>query len=266
MPRLGFPFFRRARPDDKLTVVEHLTELRVRIIISVAALVGAFGAAYAFNDWLLDVLQRPLPVEQRDNLKTFSPTEPFFTILKVSFWAAVLASIPVWLYQLYAFVIPAVAEQSRRAMLLIVAGISSLFLAGVAFGYYVVLPVALRFLLDFGGDSFDTQLRAGEYFGFATALLLGSGLMFEVPVAMVAFARMGITTAAMYRRQWRVALVVIAAIAAILPGGDPASMFLLMIPQIVLYTVGIWLAAVFGAAPLWTRDAWAADEEPEGTA
>jgi len=150
-------------------------------------------------------------------------------------------------------------------MLLIVAGISSLFLAGVAFGYFIVLPVALRFLLDFGGDSFDTQLRAGEYFGFAMGLMLGAGLMFELPAAMLAFARMGLATAAMYRRQWRVALVAIAAIAAILPGGDPSSMFLLMIPQIFLYALGIWLAAIFGGTPIWVGETRAGDEQPEST-
>ena len=263
MARLRFPFLRRARLEDKYTVVEHLTELRVRIIIALGALIVAFGVAYAFHTDLIDLLQRPLPDDQRDSLKTFSPTEPFFTVLKVSFWAAVIASLPIWLYQLYAFVIPAVAEQSRRVMLVIVAGISTLFLAGVAFGSFVVLPVALRFLLDFGGDSFDTQLRAGEYFGFAMGLMLGAGLMFELPAAMLAFARMGLTTAAMYRKQWRVALVVIAAIAAILPGGDPSSMFLLMIPQVFLYILGIWLAAVFGGTPIWARETWARDEEPE---
>jgi sec-independent protein translocase protein TatC len=263
LARLRLPWLRRARPDERLTVVEHLTELRARLIISLVALVAAFAVTYTFHDALIDILQRPLPESQQDQLKTFSPTEPFFTVLKVSFWAAVLLAIPVWLYQLYSFVIPAVAHQSRRVMLLIVAGVSALFLAGVAFGYLIVLPVALNFLLDFGADSFDTQLRAGEYFGFATALLLGAGLMFEVPVAMLALARMGITTASFYRRQWRVAIVAIAAIAAILPGGDPFSMFLLMIPQLLLYQVGIWLAAAFGAPPLWVREAWAAGPDED---
>lgn len=257
------PFIQRAEPDDRLTVVEHLSELRGRIIISALALIVAFAVAYTFNKTLIEILERPLPPDQKGELKTFSPTEPFFTILKVSFWAAVIASVPVWCYQLYAFIIPAVADQPRRIMLLVVAGVSSLFLAGVAFGYFVVLPVALSFLLDFGGDAFDTQLRAGEYFSFATTLLLGAGLIFEVPVAMLALARMGVATAQMYRKQWRVAIVAIAAIAAILPGGDPFSMFLLMIPQLILYQVGIWLAAAFGGPPLWMRERWISEQEPE---
>ena len=172
-------------------------------------------------------------------------------------------ALPVWLYQLYAFVIPAVQDQPRRRMLLVVAGASSLFLAGVAFGFFVVLPVALDFLLGFGGDTFLTQVRAGEYFSFVTTLMLASGLMFEVPVAMLALARIGVTSADFYIRHWRVAIVLIAALAAILPGGDPFSMLLLMVPQIVLYGLGIWLAKRFGRPPLWAREAWSADDDED---
>jgi sec-independent protein translocase protein TatC len=252
---------RRIAPHEELTVVEHLDELRRRLIISVVALVAAFIVAYVFRDQLLDILTEPLPGD-RDTLITLSPTEPLFTVLKVCFGAAVVAALPIWLYQLYAFIIPAVSEQSRRRMLAVVAGVSGLFLAGVAFSYFVVLPVALPFLIDFGTDAgLVVQLRAGEYFGFALSLLLAGGLVFEVPVAMLALARIGVVTAGQFRRGWRVAIVVIAFVAAILPGGDPFSMLLLMIPQILLYQVGIWLAAAFGADPLWTRAAWRTDSD-----
>ncbi len=244
---------RRARPDDALSLSEHLAELRTRLIVSVLALVIAFAGMYAVHDSLLDILTWPLP-DDAGPLITLSPTEPFFTVLKVTFWAAVLVALPVWLYQAYAFVIPAVTHQSRRVTLAIVTALSGLFMAGVAFGYAVVLPVALNFLVGFGGDNFNSQLRAGEYFAFATSMLLASGLMFEVPIAMAALARMGVASAGLYRRQWRVALVAIAVLAAILPGGDPFSMLLLMIPQILLYAVGIALSARFGQAPMWRRD------------
>jgi sec-independent protein translocase protein TatC len=251
---------RRVRPDDQLSVVEHLDELRRRLIIAGLALVVAFAAMYAIHDQLIDFLKRPLPDDlSAQDLITLSPTEPFMVVLKVCFWSALILAVPVWLYQLYAFCIPAVAEQSRRRMLAVVGGVSALFVGGAAFGYFVVLPVALNFLLSFGDGVFTTQVRAGEYFAFCTSLVFASGLLFEVPVAMLALARMGIATADMYRRQWRVAIVVIAAIAAALPGGDPLSMLLLMIPQIALYVLGIWLAKVFGGPPLWSRDAWAGE-------
>jgi sec-independent protein translocase protein TatC len=244
---------RRARPDESLSLPEHLSELRTRLIVSVLALVIAFIGMYAVHDRLLDILTWPLP-DDADQLITLSPTEPFFTVLKVSFWAAILVALPVWLYQVYAFVIPAVADQSRRVTLAVVAALSGLFMAGVAFGYLVVLPVALNFLVGFGGENFNSQLRAGDYFAFATSLLLASGLMFEVPIAMAALARMGVASATLYRKQWRVALVAIAVLAAILPGGDPFSMLLLMIPQIILYGVGIALSARFGQAGFWRSD------------
>jgi sec-independent protein translocase protein TatC len=252
---------RRVRPDERLTVVEHLDELRRRVLVSAAALVVAFIAMYAIHEQLLSFLQRPLPAGEEARLLTLSPTEPFYLVIKVSFWAAVLVALPVWLYQLYAFVIPAVADQPRRRVMAVVGGISALFLGGVAFAYFVVLPVALRFLLGFGDGLFETQIRAGEYFSFATTMLLAGGLLFEVPIAMAAFARLGVVTAAVFRRHRRIAICVIALIAAILPGGDPLSMILLMIPQLLLYEVGILLAAALGSTPLWRREAWAAGED-----
>ncbi len=264
MARLSGTRLQRVGRDDRLSVVEHLDELRRRVIVSVIALVVAFAVAYAFQDQLLEILQWPLPDRYKDTgLITLSPTEPFFTVLKVCFWTAILAALPIWLYQAYAFVIPAVQDQPRRRMLAIVGGASGLFVAGVAFGYFVVLPVALQWLLNFGGENFDTQVRAGEYYGFVTTLLLGAGLMFEVPIAMLALARIGVASASLYRRQWRVAIVVIALIAAILPGGDPFSMLLLMIPQIVLYMLGIVLAARWGGPPLWARRAWMSDADDD---
>jgi sec-independent protein translocase protein TatC len=249
-----------------MPLVAHLDELRRRIIISILALVVAFGGLYAVHGRLIEILAAPLPARYEHTLLTLSPTEPFFVTLKVVFWASVLVALPVWLYQVYAFVVPAVGDQSRRRSLAVVGGLSGLFVAGVTFGYFVVLPVALKFLLGFGDGNFNVQLRASEHFGFATTMLLASGLLFEVPVAMLAFARLGIVTAAMYRRHWRVALVAIAVFAAILPGGDPFSMILLMLPQIALYVLGTWLASVFGGPPLWDRAAWTPDEEPEVTA
>jgi sec-independent protein translocase protein TatC len=250
---------RRVTSDEQLTVVEHLDELRRRIIVSVVALVAAVCVTYAFHEQILRWLADPLPGGERQRLVTLAPTEALFTVLKVSLWAALVLALPIWLYQLYAYVIPAVADQPRRRMLLVVGGVALLFLGGAAFGYFIVLPVALDFLLSFGDDLFTNTLRAGDYYGFAIGLILGTGLMFEIPIAMLAFARLGLATASLYRRQWRVALVAIAIIAAILPGGDPASMLLLMAPQLVLYVLGIWLAKVFGQPAPWARELWTED-------
>jgi sec-independent protein translocase protein TatC len=244
---------RRVLPDERLALVDHLDELRRRVIVSALALVAAFAALYAVHERLLRLIERPLPHHQL--LVTLSPTEPFMTVVKVVFWAALLVALPVWLYQLYAYVMPAVAHQTRRRSLAIVGAVAALFGAGVTFGYVVVLPVALRFLLGVGHGLFVVQLRADEYFAFATTMLLAAGLLFEVPVAMAALSRLGVVSASAFRRNRRLAIVVIAAIAAVLPGGDPFSMILLMLPQLALYELGIAVTAFMerraGRVSLW---------------
>lgn len=249
---MPLPRIRRAGRDEQLSVVDHLHELRNRLLICLVAIVVAFAGLYAVRDGLLDFLQQPLPERYRETgLITLSPTEPFFTTLKVVFWASIIVAIPVWLYQLYAYVVPAVGEHSRRVTLAVVAGVSALFLGGVAFGYWAVLPVALDFLLGFGADQFQAEVQAGSYYGFVTTLMLGAGIMFEVPAAMVTLARLGVVTADQFVSQWRIAVVVIAVIAAILPGGDPFSMLLLMAPQLLLYALGVVLARRFGRPLVW---------------
>lgn len=247
MRRLSF--VRRISRDERLSLVGHLDELRRRIFVSLAALVVAFIGMYALHSSLMTFLQRPLPGDRQ--LVTFAVSEAFFTVLKVSAYSALIVALPVVLYQVYAFIIPAVADQSRRRMLLVVAGISALFLAGAAFGFFIVLPVALDWLLGFGDDIFVNTLRANEYYGFVTMFTLASGLMFEVPVAMAGLSMMGIVPAHMYTRHWRIALVVIAFVAAALPGGDPFSMLLLMAPQVLLYAFGVWLARLLGRPAPW---------------
>ncbi len=249
--------------DERLSIVDHLHELRRRLITSVVVLVVAFVVAYIYRDSILHFLTRPLPAKQRhEGLITLSPTEPFITVLEVCLWTAILIALPVLLYQVYAFVIPAVGRHTRRRMLVIVAAVSGLFLGGVAFGYYLVLPVALKFLLGFGGSEFTSQVRAQDYFGFVATLLFATGFTFEVPLAMAAFARMGLVTPQMYRKQWRLAIVGIAAIAAFLPTADPFSMLLVMLPMIALYLAGIWLASIFGRPLVWRRNPWVDGGEP----
>lgn len=250
----------RVDPDDRLSVVEHLTELRKRLFISVITLAVAFAVLYVFNEWLLDLLLDPLAPEYR-KLLALSPTEPFMVILKVVFGAAILVTLPVLLYQLYAYVVPAIGQQTRRKTLAIVGAVSALFLGGVVFVYFLVLPVALQWLLGFAGNDFEVALRANEYFSFALTIMFAGGLVFEVPIAMLVLARLGLVSAQQFRKGWRIAVVVIAFVAAILPGGDPVSMLLLMIPQLILYAVGIWLASTFGRPAPWAREGSGSDVE-----
>jgi sec-independent protein translocase protein TatC len=235
----------RLRPvshEDRLTLVEHLDELRTRLIISIAVFVIAFGLCFWQNHLLLDLLNNPLP-GNRDPL-TLSPTEPFVTTVTVSAYAAILLSLPVVLYQLYAFVLPAFSPNERRVIFPILMMVPFLMFAGVAFGYFVVLPAALKFLLHFNADDFNIQIRAREYYSFAAMTLVALGVLFQIPVVILALTRAGITSTRQLRHLRRHAIVVIAIIAMLLPGTDPVTMLISMIPLLVLYELSILLAVL----------------------
>ena len=237
----------RIRPvsnEDRLTVVEHLDELRWRLIVSVAAVAVGFGLCFWQNHLILELLNDPLPGTRRP--VTFGVTEPFFTTVTVSAYGAILASAPVILYQLYAFVTPAFAARERRVVLPLVMMAPFLMIAGVLFGYFVVLPAALKFLLHFNSDEFNIQIRAREYYSFAALTLAALGLIFQLPVVILGLTRLGLTNARQLRRVRRYAIVVIAVVAMALPGTDPITMLLEMAPLIALYEVSIVLAAILG--------------------
>jgi sec-independent protein translocase protein TatC len=232
---------RRLRPiatDDHLTTEEHLAELRDRMFVCAAVVAVAFVAMYLMRSRLIALLVAPLPRDHR-TLATLSPTEPFTTTMSAVFWASIVISLPVLIYQAYAFAAPAMSTPSKRRMAATAAALSALFVGGVAFTYAIVMPTALRFLLGFGGSAFNVQLRANEYLSFATTLLIAGGIVFELPVVMLSMARLGIADARAFSRHRRLAIIVMTVIAAILPGGDAVSMLMLLGAEIILYEVGI---------------------------
>ena len=237
----------RIRPvahDERLTLVEHLDELRTRIIIAIAAFVVAFGLCFWQNHEILDLLNDPLP-NGRVPL-TLSVTEPFVTTMTVSAYGALLISLPIILYQVYAFVLPAFSPSERRIALPILMLVPVLFVGGVVFGYFVVLGPAVHFLLNFNDNQFNIQVRARDYYSFVALTLLAMGLVFQVPMGIIAVTRLGITTPRQLRRWRGQAYVVIAVVAALLPSVDPVSMMLEMVPLIVLFELSIVLASLLG--------------------
>jgi sec-independent protein translocase protein TatC len=238
---------RRVRPishEDRLSVIDHLDELRSRVVVSLLA----FGAAFALTSWqnhlVLEIVNKPLPGDVQPI--TLGPAEPFYTTITNSAYAAVLIALPVILYQLYAFVLPAFSPTERRVALPMLLLIPFLFVGGVVFCYFVVLPPALEFLLDFNADEFDTELRARDYYSFVTLVMIAMGLGFQVPVGILAVCRLGITTPEKLRKNRRYAILVIAVLAALLPTIDPVTLLLEMVPLIILYELSIWLAQAFG--------------------
>jgi sec-independent protein translocase protein TatC len=230
--------------------VEHLGELRARLIISLGALAVAFAVAYAFHGHLLNWLNRPLP-DRFQKPATFSPIEPFTTSVWVSLYAALLLALPVIFWQLWAFLAPAFEEHRERSMALLVAFATVLGLGGVAFGYWVILPPAIHFLTNYDSSHYTILIRARDYYRFATFVLLGVATAFEVPVFVLALVRLRILTAAKLRSTWRFGVFVMTVIGVLLPGVDPVSTILSVIPLVGLYVLSIGLATFL--EPRWRR-------------
>jgi sec-independent protein translocase protein TatC len=238
---------RKQRPvahEDRLTLVEHLDELRTRIVISVFAFVAALILCFWQNHLLLDIINDPLPKHQTPI--TLSPTEPFTTTLTVSAYAAILISLPIILYQLYAFVLPAFSPTEKKVALPLLLMVPFLFVAGAVFAYFVVVPAALKFLLNFNDTQFNTQIRARDYYSFVLLTLLSAGIVFQVPVGILGLTRLGIVTPAKLKHNRRYAYLGCAVLAAALPGVDPVSMLIEMVPLVLLYELSILLAVFFG--------------------
>jgi sec-independent protein translocase protein TatC len=239
---------RRLRHGEEATLVEHLGELRARLIISLAALAVGFAVAYAFHGRILNWLNRPLPEHLRKPV-TFSPIEPFATSVWVSLWAALLIALPIIFWQLWAFLAPAFEEHRQRSMAVLVVFATVLGLGGVAFGYYVILPPAIHFLTGYDEPHYHILIRARDYYKFVAFVLLGVALAFEVPIFVLALVRLRILTAARLRSTWRMGVFVMTVIGVLLPGVDPVSTILSVIPLVSLYVLSIGLATVL--EPRW---------------
>jgi sec-independent protein translocase protein TatC len=228
---------------ERLELTGHLDELRTRVLVSVAAFGVALGLCFWQNHLILAAVNVPLHGKQ---LLTLGVAEPFTTTLSLAAYAGILLALPVVLYQVYAFVLPAFSRTEKRVALPLMLMVPVLFVAGAAFAYFVVVPAALQFLLHFNADQFQTQLRAKEYYGFLSLTMISCGVVFQVPVGVLALTRLGITNAGQLRAKRRYAWLGCAVVAAALPGVDPVSMLLEMVPLVALYEVSIVLSAVFG--------------------
>jgi sec-independent protein translocase protein TatC len=299
--------------EERLTIIDHLDELRSRLLVSAAAFAVAFVLCFWQNGTLLDVLNEPLkdstptieqpsgngrlatvaaaqrdvqrgftalsgaldilaetstlPAETRAQLLAYARTvrraaaalpettpprvpitigvaEPFTVTLTVAAYFALLLSLPVLLYQAYAFVLPAFSPGERRVALPMMLTVPFLFIAGVAFGYFLVLPPAISFLQNFNDTNFDVLLQAKDYYRFEVFAMLSTGLVFQLPVGLLALNAVGILSAARLRASWRYSIVGIAVVAAVLPGVDPVTTVILMVPLLLLFALSILLLTI----------------------
>jgi sec-independent protein translocase protein TatC len=322
--------------DERLSLVEHLDELRTRIIICVAAFAVAFGFCLWQDDAVLDIINRPLektafsscdttkdPFEQANCWQqamrrvntdlaaladeaarqasteprlerlaerlarsaalaqaatpraapkrpvTLGVGEPFTATVRVAAYAALLISLPLLLYQAYAFLLPAFSARERQVALPLMVMVPILFLSGVVFAYFLVLPAAVNFLQNFNDDNYDILIQARDYYKFAVMILAVMGLLFQLPVAILAVTRLGIVSTGQLRANRRYAILIIAIVAMLLPGQDPVTMLSMMVPLLVLYEFSILLATLLDRRAARTRAredaglAEADEDEPE---
>jgi sec-independent protein translocase protein TatC len=225
-----------------MTLIEHLGELRSRIIKVGLAFLAVAVVAWFFRPEIFNFLLAPAP-SLKGELNVTAPTEALITDVKLTLYTAFLFTIPVLLYQMWAFIAPAVGDVGRAFTYVLITLASSLFLAGVAFGYFVVLPLGIDFLLGWGGDRYEQIIVSDKYLAFVTRFLLAFGIVFEFPAATYVGAKLELVDAPLLKRYRRHAIVANFILAAALtPGQDPLSMILMAVPMVVMYELSIIIA------------------------
>jgi sec-independent protein translocase protein TatC len=262
---------RRLGTDEEATVVEHLTELRHRLLIALFAIVPAFIVCFYFHTDLIEILKRPLPEDK--TLVTLGVVEPFTTAVKVSALAAIAIVLPILIWQVWGFLAPAVDQGTQRALRAFIVVATGLFALGVLFAYFIVLPAAIEFLVNFDDSLYNVQIRASYYLSFTSLVLVACGLAFEMPILILALVRIRVLSYDKLRRNRRLGYVLMIVFAILLPTVDPVSLVFETIPLLILFEASIWLAKVM--EPRWQSgpsfmDRFELgsddDEEPEGAA
>lgn len=232
--------------DGEFTVTEHLEELRRRIILSLAAVMLATLASIPFSSFILKFLKQPA-AGSIGRLVFFGPEEAFVIYMKISFISGLIVSFPFIMFQLWAFISPAIGEKIKRQALVFVFFSSLVFILGCAFSYFVLLPAALKLLLGLGGTDLEPMISAARYVSFVSGLILACGIVFEMPVLSFFLTKIGIINAKMLRKQFKYAIVAIAIAAAVItPTGDAFNMTMLALPMLILYEVSIWVSYFAG--------------------
>ena len=231
---------RRLDHGEEATLVEHLDELRSRLVIALLAIVPIFLVTFAFHEQIMEWLTGPLDDDKQ--LVTLGVTEPFTTSVKVSLIAALAIAMPVILWQAWAFLAPAVQPHFERVVLVLVGLATALFICGVTFMYVVVLPRALDFLTSYDDELYDIQIRASYYYTFAAMTLLAGGLAFLMPIFVLGLVRLRILTSDRLRQNRRIAFVLLLCFAILLPTVDPVSLAFEVVPLLLLFEMSIWLS------------------------
>ena len=232
---------RRLGYGEEATLVEHLEELRWRIFIVLGALVVTTIVAFAFHTQILDWLNAPLPPNHRKPV-TLGVAEPFVVSVTVSVYAGFLLALPVILWQVWAFFAPAFDAGSERRVLGLVVFATLLGLGGLAFGYFLLLPNAVHWLTNYDTAQFNNLIQAKPYYSFVSTVLLGIVVVFEMPLVILGLVYLGVLSSATLRKHRRMGYFITAIIALGLPGPDPVTTALELLPMWILFEGSIWLA------------------------
>ncbi|WP_127448330.1 twin-arginine translocase subunit TatC [Veillonella sp. 3310] len=218
---------------SSMSVVDHLSELRMRLVVAIVAIIICTLGAYYYVEDILQILVAPA-----GKLYYTKPTEAFFTYMKISIVAGCIISSPIWFYQLWAFIVPALSKGEKKVTFMVVPTAVTLFVVGVLFSYYLVLPMAIQFFIGFGTDELQPLFSIGQYIDFVIAFVLPFGITFELPLILIALGVMGILSSNRLR-QYRKIFILVAFVvgAAISPTPDMLSQTMIAGPMILLYEI-----------------------------
>jgi len=230
--------------DKELSLVQHLKEFRDRLMVACIAIAITTAISFLFTTDIIKLLLVPAGVSK---LVALSPTENFTTYFRVALFSGFALSMPVVLYEIYAYIDPALHPNERRFALTLGPFVLLLYAAGMLFCYFILLPNALKFLINFGSEVIDNQLRASEYLSFVTLFIVGMGVVFEMPVVIYALIRIGIVQRSWLTSRRRYVFLLSFVIAAVLtPTPDPFNQTLVALPMYLLFELGLLLARFGG--------------------
>lgn len=228
------------------TIIEHLVELRDCIIVSLYGILVGMIAAWSISEKIFDVIRAPIaPYLPMHGLMFTGPMDKFLAHIRLSLAAGVVLSSPYWLYQIWKFISPGLYSKEKKYALGFIVSGTVLFLIGVLFSYFIVLPMAFKFLMTFGGDADKPMITIDHYLSFVTTTALGFGLAFELPLVLTLLGIMGIISQATLKEKRRYAIVGLAVLSAIITPPDLLSMVMMLVPMIALYEISVLLVGFF---------------------
>jgi len=231
--------------EREMTFLEHLEELRWRIIYSLIGIVVGTIVAWIFIDFLVEVILLKPAKDSNASLQNLKPFGQLFLYMQIAIMVGMIISIPNLFYQLWQFIAPALRKHERRYIFWIVAFSSLCFLAGIAFAYFVMLPLTLQFAAQFGSESIKNEFAIDEYMSIIISVMLAAGLIFELPMISFFLSKLGILKPSFMRKYRRHSIVIIMVLAAFLsPGADPVSQLVLAVPLVLLYEISILISKI----------------------